>query len=197
MPFLELPFKMDGILLTPCFWKVMWEFISEHDICLLWADKSLPKGQSKENRFIVEELACGSWHERSRAHIVQPCEAVPGSDDDSRITMVDGLTIHADAIGTEQTDLGSRTSKHDRHTMMGQVFKTHFSLNVPVSNLELIGRWLPDTHMVWPWHYSPKTGHLYSQCHGDWHEYAQQRWTQCSTYSHITLWVAAPATRSV
>jgi len=55
-PFLNLPFKTHGALLTPCFWKGVWEFICEHDIWLQWAGQAIPLAQCEDDRFIMEEL---------------------------------------------------------------------------------------------------------------------------------------------
>jgi len=41
--------------------------------------------------------------------------------------------------------------------------------------------------------YSQMTAHLYTLRCGDWHEYAWQGWTQCSTYSWVVVIMACPS----
>jgi len=195
-PFLNLPFKTHCTLLTPCFWKGVWEFTCEHDIRLQWAGQAIPLAQREDDRFIMEELmdAGVKGVELISCNRVRlSMEALTLAD----ITTADGTMIHADARMGHQL-APSKWIRAVERPSATDISRWQACLQYILSSTYMypiwnhLGRWLPDPHTVWPWHYSPSTHHLYTLQQGNWHEYARQGCTRCSTFSRIAIGVTAP-----
>ena len=52
--FLAEPFDIYSVLSMDCLWKVIWDFIWQHDIKLEWSDQVIPKHQCMGDSFIME-----------------------------------------------------------------------------------------------------------------------------------------------
>jgi len=195
-PFLDLPFKTHGVLLTPCFWKVVWEFICEHDIWLQWAGQAIPSVQHEDDRFIMEELMDAGVKGVELISCNRVClsmEALTLAD----ISMADGTMIHTDGRSGHQLAPSKWIWAVERPSSM-DISRWQACLQYILSSIyqypiwNCLGRWLPDPHTVWPWHYSPSTCQLYTLRQGNWHEYTQQGCTHSSTYSQIAIGVMPP-----
>jgi len=195
--FLELPYNTHSTLLTPCFWKVVWAFIWEHNILLEWANQSLPSVQQEDDRFIMEELMDAGVNGTeliSCNRVRLAMEALTLAD----IATADGSAIHGDAIVGHKlapsrwiwaAERPSSTDYSRWRTCLQHISSSMYQF--PIWNR--LGKGFPDSHTVWPWHYSPTTRHLYSLRHGNWHEYAPQGRTRCSAYSQIAIRGEAPS----
>jgi hypothetical protein len=194
--FLLEPFETYGFLLTDCFWKTVWAFISAHSISLSLPDQVLPQRQRQSDEFIMQRLVQQPTLSHAELISCNRCrlaiEAVTLAD----IVTGDGKRIIGDYAGAHPSQthrskwefpVEKPCQKDVASWRRGLLLITSPTFELPTH--DVLGPWITTPHRHWEWFYHPADGALFRHAFQAWHRYesATQHATRHRTFRRVSL----------
>lgn len=176
-PLFSTPFHIYGCLLTHCWIKSLWEFVSTHKIVLEWPDQVLPKQQRQGDEFIMDHLLALDSFDQATLISCNRCrltlQAVTWADivtGDGRRIRSAAWQVRPDLLEPSSWEFpreqpGSRDVTRWR-AVLQQLFP---HLVLPL--MSRLGSWIQTPHKKWQWFFDPRTQHLFRYVNGHWHHY--------------------------
>jgi hypothetical protein len=173
----SVSFQHFGFLLSQCWIKSLWEFLSTYQISLSWPDQVLPKPQRTGDSFLMDLFVSSNIFDRPTLISCNRCRLALAAVTWADIVTGDGHRIRADAWSVRPDFLEpsswefplERPSPAD--TERWRRVLSHFAPQLNLPTLDYLGSWITPPHRIWQWFYDPHRQQLFRWFHGVWHRY--------------------------
>lgn len=177
-PILEADYEYYGFLLTDCWIKSLWRFVSAYGILLRNPDQVLPQLQRTGDAFLMELFVASNLFDETDLIKINRCRLFYRA-----VTLADVVTGDGSAI-TREARLADRirpTSSYvwpNEWPCSADIYKWREALRaVSASDYKLpfifrLGPWTTLPHRTWTWFYDPISRSLFHRLDDSWERYS-------------------------
>ena len=175
IPILEADFEMYGHLLTDCWIKVLWRFISPHNIHLRNPEQVLPTLQRVGDAFIMEKVTQSEAFSEEEEIRINRCRIYFQAMTLADIVTGDGSKITPQALALDRAlrpesrymwpnELPSRADRNLWKRALRRITSETWTL----SFFDRLGHWTTEPHLQWQWFHLPRPKTLFRCVEGVW-----------------------------